>query len=94
LVSIEACIDIANHIIAKEHLGVPKTYSDCFKILQERKIISSQLAHKLINMAKFRNLLVHFYWNVNDEEIYKIIQTELDDFSEFIRQISIKYLYK
>lgn len=43
-------------------------------------------------MAKFRNLLVHFYWNVNDEEIYKIIQTELDDFSEFIRQISIKYL--
>lgn len=92
LVSIEACIDIANHIIAKEHLGVPKTYSDCFKILQERKIISSQLAHKLINMAKFRNLLVHFYWNVNDEEIYKIIQTELDDFSEFIRQISIKYL--
>lgn len=92
LVSIEACIDIANHIIAKEHLGVPKTYSDCFKILQERKIISSQLAHKLINMAKFRNLLVRFYCNVNDEEIYKIIQTELDDFSEFIRQISIKYL--
>lgn len=92
MVAIEACIDIANHIIAKEHLGIPKTYSDCFKILQERRIISKQLAQKLINMAKFRNLLVHLYWTVNDEKIYEILQTELEDFNEFTDQISIKFL--
>lgn len=33
IVAIEACIDISNHIIAKEHLGVPQTYADCFRIL-------------------------------------------------------------
>ena len=92
IVAIEACIDIANHIIAKERYGVPKTYSDCFSILLERKIISKQLANKLINMAKFRNLLVHLYWNVNDERIYEILQTELEDFEEFIRHISAKIL--
>jgi uncharacterized protein YutE (UPF0331/DUF86 family) len=92
MVAIEGCIDIANHIIAKEHFGVPKTYSDCFRILQERKIISKQLANKLMNMAKFRNLLVHLYWNVNDEKIYEILQSELEDFNEFIRQISVKIL--
>jgi uncharacterized protein YutE (UPF0331/DUF86 family) len=92
MVAIEACIDISNHIIAKEHLGVPKTYSDCFKILQERKIISKQLALKLINMAKFRNLLVHLYWNVNDDKIYEILQTELNDFNEFTKQIAAALL--
>ena len=67
----------------EEHLGIPKTYSDCFKILQERKIISKQLDQKLLNIARFRNLLIHFYWNVNDEKIYEILQAGLNDFNEF-----------
>jgi len=92
IVAIEACIDISNHIIAKEHLGVPQTYSDCFKILQANNIISNQLAQKLINMAKFRNLLVHLYWDINDKKIYEILQSELDDFKEFIKQISTAFL--
>ncbi len=92
IVAIEACIDISNHIIAKEHLGVPQTYSDCFRILQENNIISNHLAQKLINMAKFRNLLVHLYWDINDKKIYDIIQSELDDFKEFIKQISTAFL--
>ncbi len=92
IVAIEACIDISNHIIAKEHLGVPQTYSDCFKILQANNIISNQLAQKLINMAKFRNLLVHLYWDINDKKIYEILQSELDDFKEFIKQISTAIL--
>ncbi|MFZ2330847.1 MAG: DUF86 domain-containing protein [Atribacterota bacterium] len=92
IVAIEACIDISNHIIAKEHLGVPQTYSDCFRILQENNIISNHLAQKLINMAKFRNLLVHLYWDINDKKIYEILQSELDDFKEFIKQISTAFL--
>ena len=43
-------------------------------------------------MAKFRNLLVHLYWDVNDKKIYEILQSELDDFNEFIKQISIAFL--
>ena len=43
-------------------------------------------------MAKFRNLLVHLYWKVNDEKIYEILQYELVDFDEFIEQIARRYL--
>lgn len=85
-------MDICNHIIAKEHIGVPESYSDCFKILGERNIISGELSEKLINMAKFRNLLVHLYWKVDDEKIYEILQSELDDFEDFIKQIARRYL--
>jgi len=92
MVAVEACIDISNHIIAKEHIGVPESYSDCFKILGDRGIISKELSEKLINMAKFRNLLVHLYWKVNDEKIYEILQYKLVDFDEFIEQIARRYL--
>jgi uncharacterized protein YutE (UPF0331/DUF86 family) len=92
MVAVEACIDMSNHIIAKEHIGIPESYSDCFKMLGNRGIISKELSKKLINMAKFRNLLVHLYWKVNDEKIYEILQYELVDFDEFIEQIARRYL--
>jgi len=60
--------------------------------LRDRGIISKELSKKLINMAKFRNLLVHLYWKVNDEKIYEILQYELVDFDEFIEQIARRYL--
>ncbi|HXL02441.1 MAG TPA: DUF86 domain-containing protein [Candidatus Atribacteria bacterium] len=31
----------------------------------------------LANMAKFRNLLVHLYWKVDDERLYQILQSQL-----------------
>jgi len=92
ILAIEACVDICNHILAKEHLGVPDSYSDCFKMLGDRGIISRELAEKLITMAKFRNLLVHLYWKVEDEKIHEILQSELEDFEEFIKQIASVYL--
>jgi uncharacterized protein YutE (UPF0331/DUF86 family) len=92
ILAIEACVDIGNHILAKEHLGVPDSYSDCFKMLGDRGIISRDLSEKLINMAKFRNLLVHLYWKVEDEKIYEILHSELEDLDEFIAQIARRYL--
>ncbi|MFQ6071746.1 MAG: DUF86 domain-containing protein [Methanosarcinales archaeon] len=92
IIAIEACIDICNHIAAKEHLGLPESYADCFKILGDNGIVPKELSNKLINMAKFRNLLVHLYWKVDDEKMYEILQTELGDFEEFVRYISRRYL--
>lgn len=92
MLAIEACVDIGNHIIAKERIGVPESYTDCFKMLGDNNIVSGQLSEKLINMAKFRNLLVHLYWKVDDERIYEILHSELDDFYEFTRQIATSYL--
>lgn len=39
------------------------------------------------NMAKFRNRIVHMYFNVSDEMIYEITQNNLEDFEEFIKFI-------
>ena len=37
-VSIECCLDIANHIIASERLRAPKDYADSFKVIEEERI--------------------------------------------------------
>lgn len=92
ILAIEACVDICNHITAKKRIGVPESYSDCFKMLADNDIVTRELSNKLVNMAKFRNLLVHLYWKVDNEKVCEILQSELDDFGEFIRQIARRYL--
>ena len=93
LESIEACVDIANHIIAVKGFRRPTDYKDVFKILQENKIISKELYVKLEEMAKFRNLLVHRYAEIETQKIFKIIKDDVRDVKEFVNMI-LKYIKK
>ena len=38
-------------------------------------------------MVRFRNRLVHLYWEVDDEIVYQILQNNLADFDRFARYI-------
>ena len=86
-VSIECCLDIANHIIASEKYRSPDDYADSFRVLNEQKIVPDSLIEKLVEMAKFRNRIVHVYWEVDEDLIYDIIQNYLNDFELFIQSI-------
>jgi len=86
-VCIECCLDIANHIIASEKFRSPHDYVDSFRVLHERDIIPDNLISNLEEMAKFRNRLVHIYWEIDDDLIYEIIQNNLNDFNLFIQSI-------
>jgi uncharacterized protein YutE (UPF0331/DUF86 family) len=39
-------------------------------------------------MARFRNLLVHLYWKVDNQRVYRIIQDDLGDLDTFRQQVS------
>lgn len=92
-ISIETCINIGNHLISTGKLGLPKEYADTFRILAKSEIISNELVDKLILMTRFRNRIVHLYWNIDDEFIKKIIETNLEDFYLFQKEIKA-YLKK
>jgi uncharacterized protein YutE (UPF0331/DUF86 family) len=85
--AIEACIDIGNHIISSAGLRAPRDYRDVFNVLEENDILSEQMAIKLRQMTGLRNRLVHLYWEVDDKLIFQYIQTNLDDFEQFIHEI-------
>ncbi len=83
IVAIEAAIDICNHIIAEHNLGTPEEYSDVFRIMGETDVFDTPFVEKLVNMVKFRNLLVHVYWKVDEKRLYAILKKHLTDFEKF-----------
>jgi len=87
IVAIEAAIDIASHIIAKNALRAPLDYADTFAVLAEAGCYSSDFAQELKDMARFRNRLVHLYWEVSDERVYEFLQNKLNDLTLFLQKI-------
>ena len=88
-VSIECCLDVANHIIASEHFRAPKDYADSFMIIEEEGLISGDQGQRLRQMAKFRNRLVHLYGEIDNAYVYEFIKKDLKDIEEF-KSIIIK----
>ncbi len=84
----EAAIDICNHLVSRIGGRTPRDYADCFAVLEELGVIPANLAQRLKKMARFRNLIVHLYWQVDDARVYEILQSDLDDLEEYQTQIA------
>jgi uncharacterized protein YutE (UPF0331/DUF86 family) len=81
--AIECCIDIANHIIARENMRAPQSYADSFAILAEHNLIQTDFVPTARRMVGMRNRLVHLYWEVNADIVYDVLQNYLDDFDRY-----------
>ena len=75
---LEAIFDIGRHILAKTgKVRLTHEYKNIGKGLGESGVISKQLMSTLIEMAGYRNRIVHLYHEITDEELYEIIQKDL-----------------
>ena len=88
IVSIESAIDIANHVISQNGYRTPEDYADTFQVLAEKEVFDNNFTNSLKEMSKFRNRLVHIYWEVDDEQVYAILQERLGDFKIFLEKIA------
>ena len=86
LVAIEAAIDMCNHVIAQNRLRTPEDYADTFRVMHEAGAFSDELFSRLVEMARFRNRLVHIYWEVDDELVYQILREDISDLEDFMEQ--------
>jgi uncharacterized protein YutE (UPF0331/DUF86 family) len=93
IVAIEAIIDICNRIISKRELGFPQDYSDVIKLMSQEGVLEGDLVGRLVEMVKFRNMLVHLYWKIENDRLYKYLKENLGDFEAFKEAIR-KYLKK
>lgn len=62
-------------------------YSQYFKTLGREGVIDAGLAESLADMAKFRNLIVHRYAEIELEKVYNLLSKNLDDFREYAKQV-------
>ena len=81
--AIESLIDMAAMIVSTEQLGLPSDEENIFDMLVARGILSGEVAEKMKDMKGFRNILVHRYGDVEDERVYHILTTCLNDFEDF-----------
>lgn len=84
-VAIEACVDIAFHVVAFEGWTPPESARTAFDSLAAHGRIDATLAARLSAAASLRNLLVHDYAVVDLGRIAKIVEKDLVDLRAFAK---------
>ncbi len=79
----EAAMDMGQHVVRKNRLGLPQSARDVFDLLAQHGHISAALATSLKNMVGFRNIAVHDYQTLQLPITINIITGHLDEFLEF-----------
>jgi len=86
--AIQASVDIAAHLIVDTEEVPAQTMSESFTLLSKCKIITNSLSEKMKKSVGFRNISVHEYQTIDWEIVYSICTKCLDDFTEYIHQLT------
>jgi uncharacterized protein YutE (UPF0331/DUF86 family) len=89
--AIEACIEIASHIVSADQLGAPRDYASLFTLLEQNRILPTSVADQMRQMARFRNRIVHLYWDVDLDLVYDYLTQRLGDFEQYLSHVE-RYL--
>ena len=81
--AIEACLDVASHVLTDRGLRAPSTYAETFEVLVQAELMSPDLGRVMIEMTGFRNVVVHEYTRVDAEVVIRILRERLEDFRRF-----------
>lgn len=88
----EAALDMGQHLVRRERLGVPQSARDVFDLLNRGGWLEASLLVVMKNMVGFRNIAVHEYQTLQLPITVAIITQHLDDFTRFTRAILLKDL--
>lgn len=83
----EAALNIGNHVIRRDRLGLPQSARDVFEILVQANWIDQALADSLKRMVGFRNIAVHDYQKLLLPITVKVITEHLIEFLQYSEQM-------
>ncbi len=96
-IAIESCLNIGNRLISllqfEKPVRTPESYADIFIIMRNLNIIDAEFSDRLVKMAKFRNRLVHLYWEMDSEVTYRILHENIDDLKK-LQEVVVDFLNK
>lgn len=87
ITSIEACIDVAQHICSTQGWGPPADNGDAMKVLGRHGALTADVSDSMRRAVGFRNVLVHEYVKVSDEIVVSRLQ-DLRDLEQFVAQVT------
>lgn len=80
--AVQICIDIGTQLVMERSVRAPESYADVFRSMAEADLLPRDLADRLSEAAKQRNLLVHLYMEINDKLVFESLES-LDDLRRF-----------
>jgi len=83
----EAALDMGQHLIRRDRLGVPQSARDVFALLARAGRIEQGLAEGLQRMVGFRNIAVHDYQSLQLPITVAIIEKHLDEFLQYSKAL-------
>ena len=84
----QSAIDLGDTIISYKKLRQPTSLAETFTILAEVGILERGLADKLVNMAKFRNVLAHNYVALDYDKVFYALRRGPDEIKGFLNAVS------
>ena len=81
----EAVLDMGQHLVRRERLGVPQSARDVFDLLATGQWIDANLADALKRMVAFRNIAVHEYQHLVVPILVNVVTQHLDEFLKFTK---------
>jgi len=87
LQAIEGVGSVCVHIAAKKFNKGISVFGECFEVMEKEGVLKKGVALKLRKMVKFRNKLIHRYWEIDDQNILEYCKKDLNDFNEFIKAV-------
>ena len=86
----EAALDMGQHLIRRERLGIPQSARDVFALLAQADWIDAALAEGLKRMVGFRNIAVHDYQSLQMPITINIIEHHLDEFLRYSQALLLR----
>ncbi len=79
----QACLDLANHLIAANSWELPRSARDAFQVLTRHGTIDDATSRVMASVMGFRNIAVHDYATLDHEIVEGIVRSHLDDLEAF-----------
>lgn len=86
----QAGIDLAMHIVASDHLGIPQSSGDAFTLLRQANLIPGETEQAMRAMTGFRNIAVHQYQEVDMAVLRHIAETAWADLKSFCQALGLR----
>ena len=83
----EACLDMGQHLIRRDRLGLPQSARDVFALLAQAGWMDATLQDTMQRMVGFRNIAVHDYQKLLLPILQRVVTVHLNDFLRFAAAI-------
>lgn len=83
----QAALDLGQHIVRRNKLGLPQSARDIFVLLSQGGWISPALADSLKKMVGFRNIAIHDYQALEIPILVDILEHHIHEFLDYTQSV-------